>query len=838
MLWALMFSLSLAAASVAGVVKDTTGAVVPGATVIVQTDSATAQAVTGPDGRFVLEKAPDGPATLIVRAGGFAEKRQPLSPSSELEIVLSPASLLETVTVTPTRGEQRLGDIPASVDVLTREEIQASPAIVADDVLRQVPTFSLFRRTSSLSSHPTSQGVSLRGIGPSGVSRTLVLMDGVPFNDPFGGWVYWTRVPLVSVDRIEITEDTNSSLYGNYAMGGVINIVTAQPSKRTVEIKPQYGNHKTPKFDFFAGDRWNKLGAALEGSFFDTDGFANVAANERGPIDINADVKYKNLTGKADYTPTERLSVSMRGGYFSEDRTNAKIGEINDTRWKFFNAGLRSQLPDGSDLQARVFVDAQQFHSTFLAVTNSTCAAASLSAIGCAVPTRNFVRLSVDQHVPTHSVGSVVQWSRVLGRMNVFEVGGDWRWVHGNSNEDSYNAFPGTAGSASNPAVTNPSPWNDLTPVTLQATLALQRVAGGSQQLSGAFVQDIFTPTSRLSVTLSGRIDHWRNYDAHNLETAVIPGTLVNNQPSLNEQIDTVASPRVGALYHVTDWLTGWAAVGSGFRAPTLNELYRQFTQGTTRVLANSALGPERLFGGEGGVNIAPLRSLTVKTTWFDNRVDNPVTNVTICNGTINVATGACVPSATNITQQRQNLGRTRIRGLQTQADYRLRTAWRVSAAYVYDIAKVSDGGTANPALANNCPGPISIDPTQTGQSCFVPQVPKHRGSFQISYTEPKYLSVAFGVQYIGRQYDDDQNVRAVPLGTLTAAGYSASTEPGLPGYATADLMLSRTVGRNLDVFFGVENMFNKEPFVGTLPTTIGSPRLVNGGVRVRFSGR
>src|SRR6266851_2696061 len=97
------------------------------------------------------------------------------------------------------------------------------------------------------SAQPTTQGVSLRGIGPSGQSRTLVLLDGVPFNDPFGGWVYWTRVPLVSVDRIELTEDTSSSLYGNYAMGDVINIITTRPTRQMIELKPQYGTRNSPK---------------------------------------------------------------------------------------------------------------------------------------------------------------------------------------------------------------------------------------------------------------------------------------------------------------------------------------------------------------------------------------------------------------------------------------------------------------------------------------------------------------------------------------------------------------------------------------------------------------
>src|SRR5579872_7054150 len=113
--------------------------------------------------------------------------------------------------------------------------MQQSPALIADDALRNVASFSLFRRTSSIAAQPTTQGASLRGIGPSGQSRTLVLLDGVPFNDPFGGWVYWTRVPLSSVDRVEVTEGTASSLYGNYAMGGVINIITNTPERRTFE---------------------------------------------------------------------------------------------------------------------------------------------------------------------------------------------------------------------------------------------------------------------------------------------------------------------------------------------------------------------------------------------------------------------------------------------------------------------------------------------------------------------------------------------------------------------------------------------------------------------------
>src|SRR6185436_13423978 len=175
----LLFCLALPVAAlgqgtVKGIVRDSTGLPVAGAVIVVQTASGVEQhGVTGTDGRFELTRGIPKGATLVVRAGGFAVKTQAVAESSsELEVVLQPARLFDSVTVTPTRTEQRLGDIAASTHVIDQEEIRHSPAVMADDVLRSIPTFSLFRRTSSLSAHPSAQGVSLRSIGPSGVSRS------------------------------------------------------------------------------------------------------------------------------------------------------------------------------------------------------------------------------------------------------------------------------------------------------------------------------------------------------------------------------------------------------------------------------------------------------------------------------------------------------------------------------------------------------------------------------------------------------------------------------------------------------------------------------------------
>ena len=760
------------AADLSGTVRDASGAALPGASVIVRAPSgAEERTLTGPDGRFGAPAPNAGEVTLIVRAEGFAEHRQSIGSDAlrqNIDIVLSPATLSETVTVTAARTEQLTRNVAASVNLLERDAIGRSPAVVADDVLRQIPTFSLFRRTSSLAAHPTAQGVSLRGIGPSGVSRTLVLLDGTPFNDPFGGWVYWTRVPLGGVERMEIVDGATSSVYGNYAMGGVINIVTASPARRTLELRTQYGNRNTPKAEISASDVWGRLRASLDAAIFDTDGYPIVAAGERGRVDNNASVAFRNAALRLQYDLSDRVQAFARGGYFREERDNGKAStidgteEANDTSWTNASGGVRVRLPDESDLQVSLFADVARFRSNFLAVPAAT-------------PPRSLGRMTLLQRVPTTGVGGMAQWSRTLGSRQFFSAGLDWRWVDGDSEEVGLDTTTGTR------------------PV-------LSRISGGTQRSLGFFVQDLITPTPRLTVTVGARVDSWRNYAGHNLEHDVPSGNpTANHRASLPDGDDTVVSPRAAALYHVADWLSVWGDLAWGFRAPTLNELYRQFRVGTVLTLANHELGPERLAGGNLGVRISPAPNVSVRTTWYDNRVKDPVSNVTLSS------------TPGTVTQQRQNLGRTRISGLQTDAEYRLGSAVRVAGGYVYGRARVKEFAT-NPALVGN----------------YLPQVPKHRGSLQISYVNPRFASVAIGLQAVGRQFDDDLNMRTVP----------GQSTPGLPGYSVVELSASRSIGRAVEIFAGAQNVFDREYYVGTLPTTIGTPRLVNVGVRLRLSPR
>jgi outer membrane receptor protein involved in Fe transport len=378
------------------------------------------------------------------------------------------------------------------------------------------------------------------------------------------------------------------------------------------------------------------------------------------------------------------------------------------------------------------------------------------------------------QKVPSKDTGFTVQWSRAVASKQFVTVGADSRWVDGDSLEAAFNAIPAaTAGTFIN----------------------LTRISGGSQQSFGVFVQDLITLIPRLQISLSARLDHWRNYDGHNLETNLITGPTANNKPNLPEKKNTFGNPHVGALYHVSDSVAVWGGLSWGFRAPTLNELYRSFSVGTVVTQANENLGAERLFGGEAGVNIAPIRNLTWRTTWFLDNYKDPVSNVTLS------VVGA------NITRQRKNLGKARIAGLQSDLEYRFKSYWRFSAGYLYDLARVKEYVAQNPS-----------DPSLVGR--FLANVPRNRGSVHLSYANPKYATVAVGALFVGRQYDDDQNLLR------------------LPGYGVVDFSVNRTISRNVEAFFGVQNLLDREFYVQRNPTTLGAPRLVTGGFRISFVGR
>ena len=362
------------------------------------------------------------------------------------------AQVTETITVTATRTETRVADTPASVVVLSRETLEATAAPTLDDALRQVAGFTLFRRTGSRVANPTSQGVTLRGVGASGASRALVLDDGVPLNDPFGGWVYWGRVPRAAVERAEVLRGGASDLYGSSAMGGVIQFIRRRDDALTAEA--------FAGADAAASFYWGSARGSVATELFRTNGYLLVRPSQRGAIDVEADSEHAAVDATLRHG-----TAFVRGSYYAESRNNGTRLQRNETSSRHLAAGADWAIFGGA-LAVRAHGSDQDYFQTFSAVA----------------PDRNSESLTVEQRVPSRGAGASAQYTRGLGRRHLLVAGTELRTARGTSEELRF---------------------------TPNGTFRVE--AGGRQTTTSAFLEDLVAITPALSLTAGIRADWWRN---------------------------------------------------------------------------------------------------------------------------------------------------------------------------------------------------------------------------------------------------------------------------------------------------------------------------------------
>ncbi len=544
----------------------------------------------------------------------------------------------EPLIVTAGRAPQDPAHTPLNVTYFDEDALTSTPALTADDFLRQVPGFSLFRRTSGLVAHPTTQGVSLRGIGPSGTSRSLVSYDGIPANDPFGGWVYWNRMDLENIERIEVVRGGGSTAWGNAALGGVIHLVPRRPKPQSLRTTASYGMRDTERISFSASDVRGPVGVLIEGRYFSTGGYKRVRSDQRGDVDIESWSRHRFLNGALEYAIEEDMLLTLRAGWFKENRGNGTPVTRNAHESGRFSARLDAVAPDGSSLELVAYGERGSSESTFSSVAAD----------------RNSETLVLDQFdIPARTVGGGLINRREIAENGTLIVGTDSRWVRGETNE--FVVFAGD-----------------------------DRIAGGEQFLVGAFVETIYEPGPSWRFSAGGRLDYWRQFDGFMDQPNQERETFDNRD-------GTVFNPRIGLMYTPAEGTTVRSAVYRGFRIPTVNELYRPFQVGSDRTFANEELDPERLTGAEIGVDQDFGERVSVGVTGFWNEVGDPVANVTIDED--NPIGG--------VDRQRQNLDLARIRGLEVEIDFQIDENWKLFSSYAFTDARV-ERATNQSALEGN----------------------------------------------------------------------------------------------------------------------------------------
>lgn len=586
---------------------------------------------------------------------------------------------------------------PAHVSVLDSEALDETPGVNLDDRLRSVPGFSLFRRSSSLVAHPTTQGVSLRGLGSTGASRTLVLKDGAPLNDPFGGWIYWTRLNPDEVARVEISRGASTSVFGDRAMGGAIHIISRAVEAPRLSARYEAGSHGTHEISAGLANAWSKAALSGSGRAFTTDGYFIVPESVRGDVDRRANVRF--VTGSAHldfFRSADRLSLNA--DILAEERHNGTVLQTNSTG--LGQVSLDYQRESGRNgYSILAFHTRSQFHSVF-------------SAIGAG---RDSERLTFRQRVPSEGAGGALLYRRT-GRLWNVVAGGDLFRSEGFSIDSLF------------PAGT--------------------RTGGGSLASRGVFAQS----------------------DVHLGPAVLFAGARADNPGRGGSRF----TPNAGVAWG-QGRLRARASAYRAFRAPTLNELYREFRAGNAVTRANPALSPERLTGVEAGVDFI-ASSTRLRVSAFRNSLDQLITNVTL----------STAPDL--IVRQRQNAGAALGKGMEIEGHHS-RGPWHAEAAYLYADSRFAAGER-------------------------VPQVPRHQGSAQLTYDRRSTL-ISAGVRSFARQFEDELNQFL------------------LPGFATVQLLARRKLTPQISALAAFENLLDRSYLTGFSPTSMtGAPRLWRVGLR------
>jgi outer membrane receptor protein involved in Fe transport len=553
------------AVSVKGSVIDVSGAPVPAADITARAkDGRTATAKSDAFGNFSFEFPAD---RLQVTSTGFEPVDMAVPAGNEpIYVVLRPANFADSVVVTAARSAERLPSA-ASATVITSAELNNMAAGALDDALRSTPGFTLFRRSSSRASNPTTQGVTLRGVSGSGASRTLVLADGVPLNDPFGSWVYWNRVPQAAVDRVEVVRGATGDLYGAGALGGVVQLLTLQPDRTRARATIDGGSHDTFRGSLFAaGERkgWSGSGA-YEG--VRTDGVYIVPEESRGTADTRSDSDYQTGFGTVGVR-TNRFHAQVRGAGYTEDRGNGTPVQVNTTDWTQVSADLGGVVGGGA-LQVQFAGASQDYYQTFSAVAAD----------------RNSERLTTEQTTDTSHRLVNAQWARGFSRVTLV-AGGDYHHTDSTVEEFRY-------------SVTNVKTGPFF--------------AGGTELSKAVYARATVNATDALTVELGGRGDWWTSTP----EDAALPTQSVS-----------FFSPRASVAWRQGRYSIQ-GAVYHAARTPSLNELHRGFRAGNVVTNPNPLLEPETLTGVEGGVLVS-LGRFSARTTAFLNNLDGAIANITL----------------------------------------------------------------------------------------------------------------------------------------------------------------------------------------------------------------
>jgi len=693
---------------------------------------------------------------------------------------------LKSVTVTATRSGTPLDEIPLNTTVLAKEVLEVAPDQTIDQILKNVPGVIL-NDTPYYQKDPTGQSINVRGLGNA---RTLVLIDGVPANDAFYGTVQWNLVPMSSIDSVEFIRGGVSSLWGNFGMGGVINIKTKTPANSQQEVSASYGAFGTGNVaaskDLIASEN---LQLRFSTDYFNTDGYQNIATispassanikNGQGPSASNN----SNVRMQGYFKANQDNNGFFRVGYHTMSNLSSGYAfATNITQEATVAGGLTTRLDDKSKVDVNFMYESTGFNKQ----NGSTTTSRSNS-----IPA-NTPYINATYQDPYSTVGASAQYTQeATGLIDQYVVGVDARNIAGSNLTNNLNN---------------------------NGTSAAVNYAQGQQTFYGLMGQLKSKAESfPLETTLAARIDQWNSQTPTNYNAG--PNGVNPAYQNIPNQSKTQLSPTLGLLYKMNKNWDIRSAAYQAFHAPGMNNTLRSYGSSSGYSFANPNLTPETMTGYEVGTDYR-WREGFGQLTAFNNYIQNAVATYSLsrnrasdvalaqslCGATGNPLAGTGnvgICNSTNVSYYTNNQNLLS-QGIEFQFHHDISPRWATDLNYAFTSTKLTMSTTSDPINKQ------------------VGGVPQNITGGGLTYYPVPNASLTATVRYVGSSWLNTNN-------TLPVASY-----------AVVGLRANYEMTKNTTVYASAVNLFSRQYITfgtGTSSTsyTQGMPQAISLGARIIF---
>lgn len=641
---------------------------------------------------------------------------------------------MDEVVVSATRSEIPVADAPQSVTVISEREIMASPFERVEDILR----FSAGIYNTSHYGWQTGGRISHLGMRGTGRNRMLMMIDGVPLNDNFNNtiaWVAWGLIPRETIQRIEIVRGPTSASYGSEGLGGVINIITKKPAReRESSIQGNAGSGNTYGASAFHSQSISRTGFLLSGGYEESDGFYMV---DPDGIEAYTTKRHRDsikLFGKTTYQPDERTEFVLSGLFYDQEMGKGRAYFYDEMLIDQYRLGV-THHGNRTDWSGMIYLN-----------RGDKTAYMDKRKAG------EFFPHHKEKLGPNIVWGAEMQNTAQLFETATFTTGLAYKQVYMDY-EEAYLNSERTVDATGRQE--NISPFLDIT---------------------ARFIEN------RMIVNAGLRYDNIRNYDGAESDTN--PDGLTYDRQYASKTWSNL-SPKAGVVFHADEFTTFRTSIGTGFKPPSLFELYKVHVRGggTSLTWSNADLDPEKIVTWDIGAEKIFFDSLWSRITYYQSWAKDYIGSRTVDTFEQD--------GVTYRESERDNLSEVDIYGIEAEFQYLIGYGLSSFFNYTYNISKIAKD-EVNPDIEGN----------------YVPGEPQQRYRAGLTYANPKYFNTSLAFQHDRDRYIDDQNTEKAPSVT------------------TLDLSVWKTLFDRVTLRLNIENLTDEKRYLNEGPLYYGSVKV------------